>query len=198
MARDHGDPMDRQAAWELLNEYTRSESLIKHALAVEAAMRGYARKFGEDEDKWGVVGLLHDFDYERHPSPQEHPLVGAAILAEKGYPEDVIYAIKSHADYLELPRRSRMDKTLYAVDELCGFLVAVTLVRPGKRLSDVPVKSVKKKLKDKAFARSVSREDISRGAEELGVDLSEHIQFVISSMSEIARELGLAGDSEHG
>ena len=190
--------MNRAKAWELLTEHTKTPGLINHALAVEASMRAYARKFGEDEEKWGMVGLLHDFDYDQHPSPEEHPLVGAAILERKGYPEDLIYAIKSHADYLDLPRRSRMDKTLYAVDELCGFLVAVALVRPGKRIADVPVKSVKKKLKDKAFARSVNREDIRRGCEDLGVELSEHIQFVVSAMTRVAVELGLAGESDPG
>ncbi|HLV01599.1 MAG TPA: HDIG domain-containing protein [Acidobacteriota bacterium] len=189
----------RNDAWKLLNQYTKNESLIKHALAVEAAMRAYARKFGEDEEKWSVVGLLHDFDYEQNPNPPDHPLVGAKILAEHGYPEDVIYAIKSHADYLELPRKTLMDKTLFAVDELCGFITAVALVRPGKRVADVPVKSVKKKFKDKAFARNVSREDILRGAEDLGVALDEHIAFVIQAMAERAVELGLAGDdSEKG
>jgi len=189
----------RNDAWKLLNQYTKNESLIKHALAVEAAMRAYARKFGEDEEKWSVVGLLHDFDYEQNPNPLDHPLVGAKILAEHGYPEDVIYAIKSHADYLELPRKTLMDKTLFAVDELCGFITAVALVRPGKRVADVPVKSVKKKFKDKAFARNVSREDILRGAEDLGVALDEHIAFVIQAMAERAVELGLAGDdSEKG
>ncbi len=183
--------MDRQGAWALLNEHTKTRGLIKHALAVEAAMRAYAGKFGENEEKWGIVGLLHDFDYERHPSPEEHPLVGSAILEREGYPEDVIYAIKSHADYLDLPRRSLMDKTFYAVDELCGFLVAVALVRPGRKIAEVPVKSVKKKLKDKAFARSVNREDIRRGCEDLGVELSEHIQFVVSAMAGVAVELGL-------
>lgn|SRR5690606_10633221 len=196
-----GSPMKqtRNDAWKLLNQYTKNESLIKHALAVEAAMRAYARKFGEDEEKWSVVGLLHDFDYEQNPNPPDHPLVGAKILAEHGYPEDVIYAIKSHADYLELPRKTLMDKTLFAVDELCGFITAVALVRPGKRVADVPVKSVKKKFKDKAFARNVSREDILRGAEDLGVALDEHIAFVIQAMAERAVELGLAGDdSEKG
>ena len=190
--------MDRQKAWELLAEHTKTEGLIKHALAVEASMLAYAGKFGEDEEKWGIVGLLHDFDYDQHPSPEEHPLVGAEILEREGYPDDVIYAIKSHADYLDLPRRSLMDKTLYAVDELCGLLVAVTLVRPGRKIAEVPVKSVKKKLKDKAFARSVNREDIRRGCEDLGVELSEHIQFVISAMARVAVELGLAGESDHG
>lgn len=185
----------REDAWKLLNQYTENESLIKHALAVEAAMCAYAREFGEDEEKWSIVGLLHDFDYEQNPDPPDHPLVGAGILAGHGYPEDVIYAIKSHADYLELPRKSLMDKTLFAVDELCGFITAVTLVRPGKRVADVPVKSVKKKLKDKAFARNVSREDILRGAEDLGVDLDQHIAFVIQAMADRAEELGLVGEA---
>lgn len=183
----------REDAWRLLNEYTKSQSLIKHALAVEAAMRAYARKFGEDEEKWGWVGLLHDFDYEQNPDPEHHPLVGSRILQEKGYPEDVIYAIKSHAQYLGLARRSLMDKTLFAVDELCGFITAATLVRPGRHVGELPVQSVKKKLKDKAFARSVNREEIQQGAAELGVDLDEHIRFVIEAMAGVARELGLAG-----
>lgn len=183
----------REQAWKLLTTYTKSPHLLKHALAVEAAMRAYARKFGEDEHKWGLVGLLHDMDYDQHPTPEEHPLVGAAILEEEGYPEDMIHAVKSHADYLGVPRVSKMDKTLFAVDELCGFITAVTLVRPSKRVADVPVKSVKKKLKDKAFARSVSREDIVRGAEDLGVDLGEHIAFVIQAMAGVAEELGLDG-----
>ncbi len=186
----------REDAWKLLTTYTRSPHLLKHALAVEAAMRAYARKFGEDEEKWALVGLLHDMDYDQHPTPEEHPLVGAGILEEQGYPEDIIYAIKSHADYLGVPRRSSLDKTLFAVDELCGFITAVTLVRPGKKVAEVPVKSVKKKLKDKAFARSVSREDIYSGVEDLGVELGAHIAFVIQAMASVAEELGLDGASE--
>lgn len=183
---------DRQAAWELVCEYTAGDSLRKHMLAVEAAMRGYARRFGEDEELWGVVGLLHDFDYERWPNPPEHPLRGAAILAEKGYPEHVIYAIKSHADYLtDCPRVSRLDKTLYACDELAGFVTAVALLRPEK-LAGMQASSVKKKLKQKSFAAAVNRDDIVRGAEDLGVPLDEHIQFVIDSMRPAAAELGLA------
>ena len=189
--------MKRSDAWALLNQYTRTSGLIKHALAVEAAMMAYAEKFGDDPTKWGIVGLLHDFDYDQHPSPEEHPLVGSRILEEKGYPDDVIYAIKSHASYLNLPRRSRMDQTLFAVDELCGFLTAVALVRPGRRIADVPVRSVKKKLKDKAFARSVSRDDIREGAQELGVELGEHIRFVVAAMAGVADTLGLAGDRSH-
>lgn len=184
----------REDAWSLLNQYTKSESLIKHALAVEAAMRAYACKFGEDEQKWSLVGLLHDFDYEQHPDAEHHPLVGSGILREKGYPEDVIYAIQSHAQYLGLSRNSLMDKTLFAVDELCGFITAVALVRPGRKIAEVPVESVKKKMKDKAFARSVNREEIRQGAAALGVDLDEHIQFVIQAMAAVAGQLGLAGD----
>lgn len=156
-------------------------------------MRAYARRFGEDEQRWGIAGLLHDFDYEQNPDPRDHPRVGAAILEERGYPADIIYAIRAHADHMDLPRQSLMDKALFAVDELCGFLTAATLVRPGKKVSELPVKSVKKKLKDKAFARNVSREDIRRGADELNVNLDEHIAFVRDAMAEVARELGLAG-----
>lgn len=187
--------LERERAWQLLNEYTRSESLIQHALSVEAAMRAYARHFGEDEQKWGITGLLHDFDYEQNPDPRDHPQVGAGILEDRGYPKDVIYAILAHAEYLQLPRQSLMDKALFAVDELCGFLTAVTLVRPGKSIAELPVKSVKKKLKDKAFARNVNREDIRRGLEELEVELSDHIAFVRDAMVEVAIELGLAGDA---
>ena len=157
-------------------------------------MRAYARNFGEDEEKWGVTGLLHDFDYQQNPEPEDHPRVGTAILEELGYPEDIVYAIRAHAEHMHLPRKNLMDKTLFAVDELCGFLTAATLVRPGKRVADLPVKSVKKKLKDKAFARTVSRDDIGRGIQELGVDLDQHISFVRDAMAGIAEQLGLAGD----
>lgn len=185
--------MNRDEAYALLCEYTESESLRRHMLAVEAAMRAYARRFGEDEDKWSIVGLLHDFDYERWPDPPNHPLKGAEILTERGYPDDVIYAIKSHADYLEdCPRVSLMDKTLYACDELAGFISAVAAVRPAG-LRDMKAKSVRKKMKQKAFAAAVNREDIIRGAEELGADLNEHIQFVIDAMAGIADPLGLSG-----
>ncbi len=174
--------MTREDDLALLKEYVASESLIRHMLAVEAAMRAYARRFGEDEEKWGQVGLLHDFDYERWPNPPDHPLQGAAILAERGYPEDVIYAIKSHADYLtDCPRVSLMDKTLYACDELCGFITACAVVRPTK-LEGLQAKSVRKKLKQASFAAAVNREDIVRGAEDLGVDLDEHIDFCIQAM----------------
>jgi putative nucleotidyltransferase with HDIG domain len=163
-------------------------------LAVEAAMRAYARKFGEDEERWGIVGLLHDFDYERWPTPPDHPLRGAEILAQRGYPQDVIYAIKSHADYLpDCPRVSRVDKTLYACDELAGFISAVAVVRPEK-IFGLSAASVRKKMKQKSFAAAVNREDMIRGAEELGVDLNEHIQFVADAMTAIADQLGLAPD----
>lgn len=184
--------MNRDEAMALLREYTKNENLIKHALAVEAAMRHYAELFGGDPDRWGIVGLLHDFDYERYPTAEDHPLRGAEILQAKGYPDDVIYAIKAHAEYLGLERKSPMDKALFAVDELTGFIVAVALVRPSKSLHEVTVKSVKKKMKDKAFARAVKREDFITGAEELELSLEEHIDHVIRAMQDIADELGLA------
>ncbi len=183
--------MSRENDLALLHEFTTSDSLIKHMLAVEAAVRAYARKFGEDEEKWGTVGLLHDFDYERWPDPPDHPLKGAAILAERGYPDEVIYAIKSHADYLpDCPRVSLLDKTLYACDELAGFITACALVRPD-RLQGLTPKSVRKKMKQASFAAAVNRDDIVNGAEDLGVELNEHIVFVIAAMQEIAGELGL-------
>jgi putative nucleotidyltransferase with HDIG domain len=185
--------VNRDDAFNLVCQYTQSDSLRKHMLAVEAAMRAYARRFGEDEEKWGIVGLLHDFDYERWPNPPDHPLQGAAILAERGYPNDVIYAIKSHADYLpDCPRVSRMDKTLYACDELAGFCTAVARVRP-EGICGMQAKSVRKKLQQKGFAANVNRDDIVRGAEDLGVELNEHIQFDIDAMAQIAGQLGLNG-----
>jgi putative nucleotidyltransferase with HDIG domain len=185
--------MNRTDAFRLVCEYTNSESLRKHMLAVEAAMRAYAGRFGEDEDKWGIVGLLHDFDYERWPNPPDHPLKGAAILTECGYPVDVIYAIKSHADYLtDCPRVSPMDKALYACDELAGLCTAAALVRP-EGLRGMTAKSVRKKMQQKSFAANVNRDDIVRGAQDLGVELNEHIQFVIDAMAAIADKLGLAG-----
>ena len=183
--------LSREKALELLHEYTKNPNLIKHALAVEAAMAAYAQRFGEDVEKWRIVGLLHDFDYEKYPDPAEHSKKGAEILASLGYPEDVVYAIHAHNEHHGLPRKSLLDKTLYAVDELCGFIVAVALVRPSKKLEDVQVKSVKKKMKEKAFARQVDREAIRKGAEELGIDLNEHIQVVLDAMKKIAPELGL-------
>jgi putative nucleotidyltransferase with HDIG domain len=175
----------------LVREYTQNESLVRHMLAVEAAMRSYARRFGEDEEQWGTVGLLHDFDYERWSNPPDHPLRGAEILAERGYPADVIYAIKSHADYLtDCPRVSRLDKALYACDELAGFITACALVRPA-RLEGLTAKSVRKKMKQPSFAAAVNRDDIVRGAADLGVDLDEHITFVIAAMTHRAAELDL-------
>lgn len=181
----------REDAYELLTTFTKSESLLKHAFAVEALMRAYARKFGGDEERWGIVGLLHDFDYEQYPTIPDHPLKGAEILTERGYPDDVIYAIKTHADFLNLPRGTPMEKTLFAVDELAGLLTAAALVQPEKRIQTVQVASVKKKLKDKAFARSVNRDDIRKGVEELGVALDEHIAFCLEVMRQAADALGL-------
>lgn len=185
----------REEAWALLKEFTTSESLIKHALAVEASMRYYARLFQQDEERWGIVGLLHDFDYERWPNHEHnphdgHPTTGARILEERGYPQDMIYAIKAHADYLGLPREDLMSRTLYAVDELSGFVVAVALVRPDRSLEGVTVNSVMKKLKSKGFARGVNREDVHRGARELGIPLEEHIQNVINALREREEALG--------
>ena len=185
--------INRESAWSLLCEYTQSESLRKHMLAVEACMRAYARKYGEDEDKWGVTGLLHDFDYEKYPTPEEHPFVGNKVLEERGYPEEIRRAILSHALYSGVSRDSKMEKALFACDELAGFITASTLVKPSKSLAELDAKSVRKKMKDKAFARSVSRDDIINGAADLGVDLEEHIAFCIEAMKGIAAELGLAG-----
>ena len=183
----------REEAWKLLCEYTASESLRKHALAVEACMRAYARKLGGDEEAWGTVGLLHDFDYERHPNAPDHPLEGSKILRARGYPEEFVQAILSHADYMNVPRVTPLQKALFACDELAGFITAVTLVRPSKSLAEVEVSSVKKKLKDKSFARTVNRDDIHRGTAELGVELDAHIAFCIEAMRGIAAELGLEG-----
>ena len=182
---------DRTRAWNLLTEFTQSESLRKHALAVEACMRAYARKFDADEELWGVVGLIHDFDYEKYPTPEEHPFKGNEILDQRGYSEEIRRAILSHADYSGVPRTTPMEKALFASDELAGFITAIALVKPGKSLAEVDVKSVRKKMKDKAFARSVSRDDIGNGAKELGVDLDEHIAFCIEAMKGIAPQLGL-------
>jgi len=184
---------DRQTAFALLTEYTQSESLRKHALAVEACLRAYALKFGEDQQKWAVVGLIHDFDYEKYPTAEDHPFKGNAILKDRGWPEEICRAVLSHANYSGVARESRLEKALFACDELAGFLTAVALVKPGKSLAEVDTKSVRKKMKDKAFARSVSREDIVAGAEELGVDLDAHIAFCLEAMKPIAGELGLNG-----
>ena len=189
---------NRDDAWKLLCEYTQSDSLRKHALAVEACVRAYARSTGADEELWGITALLHDFDYERWPNDahhptEEHPFAGSKILREHGYLEPMIHAILGHADYCKVPRESPLDKTLFACDELSGFLTACALVKPTKSIHDVEASSVKKKLKDKAFARGVSRDDVYKGAEELGVPLEEHIAFCIAALCRIAPELGLNG-----
>ena len=184
---------NRDEAWKLLNEFTTNPSLIKHGLSVEAAMRAYARYFGEDEETWAIVGLIHDFDYEQNPTESTHLHVGCAILSERGWPEDWILAVGSHADYMGIPRDTPMRKALFAVDELTGFLTACALVRPDKSIADVRIKSVKKKLKDKAFARAVNRNDVYTGAEALGVELGEHIERVRDAMATISEELGLPG-----
>ena len=184
----------RDDAWDLLCEYTKSESLRKHARAVEHVMRTFAKSQGEDEDLFGIIGMLHDFDYEKYPTMEEHPMVGSKILEERGYPEEVRTAILGHAPYLNVPRDTLAAKALFAFDELTGFVFAVTFVRPSKSIREVKPKSVKKKLKQKSFAASVIREDIEQGIEELQADRDEHIQFVIDALSEIDEELGLRGD----
>jgi putative nucleotidyltransferase with HDIG domain len=185
--------LTRDAAWALVTEWTASESLRKHMLAVEAAVRGYARHFGEDEEAWGVVALLHDFDYERYPDAEHHPFKGVEVLRGLGYPEWVTRAILSHADYSGVPRESRLEKVLYACDEMAGFVTAAALVRPSKSILDLEATSVLKRMKDKAFAKAVSRDDLRRGAEELGIPLEEHVGHVIRFMRERAEALGLKG-----
>jgi len=194
----------RDAAWELLTEFTQSESLRKHALAVEACMRACARKYAagssqessaEEEDLWGIVGLIHDFDYDRWPSLDDHPYKGNAILKERGWPEVISRAVMSHAEYTGVTRDSLMEKALFACDELAGFITAVALIKPSKSLAEVDVKSVRKRMKDKAFARKVNRDDITNGAAELGVDLDEHIALCIEAMKAIAADLGLDGSA---
>src|SRR5271167_786708 len=192
--------MNRGDAFALLTEYVTDQSLVRHCLSVEAAMRAYARKLGEDEETWGIVGLLHDFDYERWPNPPDHPLQGSVILRERGYPEEVITAILSHADYLSdrYPRRRPIEKALYACDELAGLITATAILRPNG-ITDLTAASVKKKMKSKGFARAINRDDVERGAADFGVDLTEHIQFEIEAMKTIAAELGLergSGGSE--
>ncbi|HZS43817.1 MAG TPA: HD domain-containing protein [Blastocatellia bacterium] len=182
---------DRAAAWEILCEFTKSDSLRKHAIAVETAMRAYARKYGESEDKFGIVGLLHDFDYEVHPDMERHPAKGGEILRERGYPEDTIRAILSHANYLNIERQTYMEKCLYACDELCGFITACALVRPSRSLDDLEVSSVKKKLKAKAFAASVNRDEVYEGPEALGIPFDEHVKFVIESLRPVQEQIGL-------
>jgi putative nucleotidyltransferase with HDIG domain len=190
--------MTREDAYNLLTEYTQNENLMKHALAVEAAMGAYAKKLGEDEEKWRIVGLLHDFDYEIHPTAEEHPSKGADILRERGYSEEIVRAVLSHADHMGLSRDTAMEKALYAVDELTGFIIAVALVRPSRSVLDLKSRSVRKKMKDKAFARAVSRDDLVNSAELLGVDLDEHIDFVIEAMKGIAEDLGLRSKEAAG
>ena len=195
---------DRDSAWCLLTEFTQSESLRKHALAVEACMRSYARKLGGDENLWGVVGLIHDFDYEKYPGREDHPYKGNEILKERGWPDEIRKAVMSHAEYTGVPRETPLEKALFACDELAGFITACALVKPGKSLAEVEAKSVaarnvktkeqvRKKMKDKAFARSVNRNDIVQGAAALGVDLEEHIAFCLEAMKAIAGKLGLEG-----
>jgi predicted hydrolase (HD superfamily) len=188
-------PLNRDAAWQLLTEYTKSDSLLKHALGVEAALRGYARKFGEPELDWGLVGLLHDFDYERWPTAEDHPFRGCEILEAQGYPEWLRRAILSHADYSGVPRDSRLEKTLFSCDEMAGFVTAAALVRPSKSVLDLEAGSVIKRMKDKAFARAVKREDLRAGAELLGLPIDEHIANVIAFMREQADALGLRGSA---
>jgi putative nucleotidyltransferase with HDIG domain len=185
--------MDRQAAWHLLCEYTQSENLRKHALAVEACVRAYAARLSQDEEKWGAVALIHDFDYEMYPNAPDHPVKGSEILKERGYPEDVRRAILGHADYTGVPRDTLLAKVLFACDELAGFITACALVRPD-RIAGLEAKSVRKRMKDKAFARSVSRDDITRGAEEVGVSLDDHITLCIQAMRGIANQLGLIAE----
>jgi len=187
------DPLSRDAAWSLLTEWTKSESLRKHALAVEAAVRGYARKFGANEDEWGIVGLLHDFDYERYPTLDNHPFRGCEELQRRGYPEWVTRAILSHAQYSGVPRESPLEKSLFACDEMAGFVTAASLVRPSKSVLDLESSSVIKRMKDKAFAKGVSRDDLRQGAEELGLPLDEHVTNVITFLRERADSLGLRG-----
>ena len=188
----------REDAWNLLCEYTESDSLRRHGLAVEQVMRKMAQKYGEDEELWAMTGLLHDFDYEKYPTMEEHPYVGNKILKEKGYPEELTTAIMGHANYTGVLRESLMAKALYATDEISGFMFAVTYVRPSKSIHDVKVKSVKKKLKQKSFAASVNREEVYEGPEELDVTLDKHIQFIIDALKEKAEDLGLSGEGASG
>lgn len=183
----------RDVAWQLLNEYTTKPGLLRHAQAVEAAMRSYAPRFDGDPERWGLTGLLHDVDYERWPDPADHPRRGAEILTAHGYPEDIIYAILTHAEYLGLPRKSPMDKALFAVDELTGLITATAMVMPEKSLPAVSLASVLKKWRSKDFAKGVRREDIAAGANDLGVDLEEHIAFVLAALQDVAADLGLGG-----
>ncbi len=184
--------MNRDVAWSILTEFTKGDSLRKHARAVEASMRAYAARFGEDPERWGIAGILHDFDYEMHPRAPHHPMKGAEILTARGLPADIVYAILAHADYSGMPRVGLLDRALYACDELTGFVHACALVRPGKVVTGLEPASVRKKLKDKAFARTVNRDDVYRGAAELGVELDAHIAFVVDALAGVAPEVGLA------
>ena len=192
MIKGRKDVMDRERTIEFLRQHVKTEMLMKHLLTVEAAMRGYARKFGEDGDRWGIAGLLHDFDWEICPTPEDHPRFGAQILRNHGYPEEMVRAVLTHGDHTGIPRESLMEHTLYAVDELSGFIRAVALVRPSKSLDEVTPRSVRRKMKDKAFAKDVNRDDILRGAEELNIDLDEHIAFVVESMKPVSAQIDLA------
>lgn len=183
----------REDGWQLLTEFVQSESLRRHCLAVETAMRAYARHFGESEEEWGLVGLIHDYDYEIHPTLDQHPQAGIPLLRERGYPEWVIRAIESHADHLDVPRETRLEQTLYAVDELTGFIAAVALVRPSRAVAEVTPQAVRKKMKDKAFARAVDRVAMTAGSEELGVAFDDHVAFVAAAMTANAAALGLEG-----
>ena len=185
--------MDRNSALDIVREYVKNENLVKHMLAVEAAMRFYAAKFGEDQDTWGITGLLHDFDWEIHPTLEEHPSAGAPILRDRGVPEEIVRAVLSHADHIGIPRQTRMEKALFACDEITGLITAVSLVRPSRSLSDLEASSVKKKWKDRAFAAGANREEISKAAQEFEIELWEHVSNVILAMRRIATELGLAG-----
>jgi predicted hydrolase (HD superfamily) len=196
--REKKSKMDRQQAWNLLCEFTKSDNLRRHALAVEACVTAYARKFSEDENKWSVTALLHDFDWEVHPELPDHPIKGEPILAERGVEPEIRRAILSHADFTGVPRESLLEKTLFACDELAGFLTACSYVKPNRSIHEVDAKSVRKKLKDKAFARSVNRDDITNGARELGIELDQHIEFCIEAMQQRAAELGLAGSGQAG
>lgn len=183
--------MNRETAWKVVEEHAKSDSLRKHLLAVEAAMRAYARKYGEDEEEWGIAGMVHDFDWEVCPTPESHPTYGADILRSRGFPEKIVRAVLSHGNHTGIRRETLMEKALFASDELSGFVTAVALVRPNKSLSDTSVSSVRRKMKDKAFARSINRDDIVQGAQELGVDLDEHIAFITEALKPVAHQLGL-------
>lgn len=185
--------MKREEALDIVHQYVKNPNLVKHMLAVESAMRFYARKYGADEEKWGVAGLLHDFDWEIHPTMEEHPLAGEPILRQHGVPEEIIHAVLSHADHTGIPRETLMEKALYACDEVTGLITAVALVRPSRALYDLKTKSIKKKWKDKSFAAGANREEIARGAEELGIDLWEHVANIIKAMDSIAEDLSLSG-----